>query len=91
MTVLKFELKGEPDREAVEADVTLALFASECVYGRPRIRLETGYLVDDDGGACVISISGEAGEVAARVFAGLTAARLGESAFSVRRIEEAAT
>ena len=89
MTILKFELKGEPDREAVEADVTLAMFASECVFGKTRMRLETAYLVDDDGGACVVNVAGEAGEVAARVFAGLTAARLGEAAYSVKRVEEA--
>ena len=53
--VLRFKF-SEADRETVEGDVALAIFAAECVYGRPRVRLETSYLVDDDGGACVLEI-----------------------------------
>jgi hypothetical protein len=90
MAILKFEFRGEVDREAIETDVTLAIFASECVFGKPRIRLEASYLLDDEGKACVISTAGEAGEAAARRFAGLTAARVGEEGYSVRRQHEAA-
>jgi len=85
MTILKFSLPGEQDRDAVEADVALALLAAECVYGKPRIRLEASYVVADDGSACVVKTSGEAGEAAARIFAGLTAARVGEDGYKVRR------
>ena len=87
MTVLKFELAGDPDRDAVEADVALALFAAECVFGKPRVRMEASYLVDNSGHACVFNAGGEAGEAAARIFAGLTAVRLGEAAYSIRRLE----
>lgn len=83
--VLRFKF-NKVSRETVEADVALAIFAAECVYGRPRVRMETSYLVDDDGGACVLEIGGEAGESVARVFAGLCAARLGEDAYSVQRV-----
>ncbi len=87
MTVLKFEFLGKRDHDAVEADATFAIFASECVYGRPRIRLEASYLIADDGSACVVKAMGEAGEAAARIFAGLTAARVGEQAYSVKRVD----
>jgi hypothetical protein len=86
-TILKFEVAGETDREAVEADVALAIFAAECIYGKPRTRIETSFLVDQEGQACVIRAEGEAGEAAARIFAGLTAARLGEGAYAVRVLE----
>jgi hypothetical protein len=88
MSILRFELTGEQNNETVATDISLALFAAECVYGKPRVRLEASYVVADDGSACVLKASGEAGEVAARVFAGLTAARLGEAAYSVKRVEE---
>lgn len=88
MNVLRFEFLGESDPEAVEADVALAIFAAECVYGRSRIRLEASYLVANEGRACVLKSGGEAGEAAARVLAGLCAARLGEHAFRVRRLRE---
>lgn len=82
--VLRFKFR-EADRETVEADVALAIFAAECVYGRPRVRMEASYLVDGDG-ACVLQVDGEAGESVARVFAGLCAARRGEEAYSVQRV-----
>ncbi len=83
--MLRFKF-SEADRETVEADVALAIFAAECVYGRPRVRMEASYLVDGDGRACVLEISGEAGESVARVFAGLCAARLGEESYSIQRV-----
>ncbi len=83
--VLQFKF-SEADRETVEADVALAIFAAECVYGRPRVRMEASYLVDEGGTACVLDISGEAGDAVARVFAGLSAARFGDQAYSVRRL-----
>ena len=82
--VLRFKFR-QSEPETVEADVALAIFAAECVYGRPRVRMETSYLIDDDG-ACVLEVDGEAGESVARVFAGLCAARLGEEAYSVQRV-----
>jgi len=84
--MLRFKL-SEASRETVEADVALAIFAAECVYGRPRVRMEASYLVDEDGRACVLEVAGEAGESVARVFAGLCAARLGEDAYSVHRVK----
>ena len=89
MAILKFTMAREQDRGAVETDVALALFAAECVYGKPRVRLEASYLVADDGSACVVRANGEAGDAAARIFAGLTAVRVGEAAYSVKRLEEA--
>ena len=82
-TVLKFELEGEADPEAVESDIALALFAAECVYGRPRVRLEASYLVGSEGRDCVLRSDGEAGDAAARIFTGLTSVRMGDAAYSV--------
>src|SRR5436190_20394366 len=84
-SVLHFRITQETDAEAIQDDVTLALYAAECVYGKPRVRLEAAYIVEDDGRTALVEAAGEAGEVAARIFAGLLAARFGESGYSVRR------
>jgi hypothetical protein len=84
--LLRFSFKEGETRETVEADIALAIFAAECVYGRPRVRMETSYLVEGTGKACVVDVSGEAGEAAARVFAGLAAARVGENSYTVQRL-----
>lgn len=83
--VLRFKFQNG-DKDNVEADIALAIFAAECVYGRPRVRMEASYLVDEDGTVCVLSVDGDAGDSIARVFAGLCAARLGEDAYSIQRM-----
>ena len=83
--ILKFAFQGELDADDIEADLALAIFAAECIYGRPRVRLETRYVVGLGGQTCVMEISGAAGESAARVFAGLASARHGEEAIDISR------
>ena len=86
MSLVRFEVQGEPDPESLEADAALALYAAECVYGRPRVRLEAAYALGADGASCEIETTGEAGEVAARVLAGLLTTRHGEDGYVVRRL-----
>lgn len=86
---VRFRLRGR-DREAVEADLGLAMLAAESLYGQPRLRLEAGYALAEDGCTCVIEARGEAGAAVTRIFAGLTSARVGESGYSVERVESAA-
>jgi hypothetical protein len=85
-SVLQFKFPRVADSERLEEDMALAIFAAECLYGRPRLRMEASYLIDDSGNACVMSICGSAGKAAACIFAGLAAARFGEDSFSVRRV-----
>ena len=88
MSLLRFSFLDGDDREAVEADVTLAIFASECVFGKSRVRLEASYTVAPDGSHCVLRIGGESGEAAARIFTGLISVRRGETNFTVQRLPE---
>ena len=83
--ILPFEFGRPTDIEALEDHVVLALFAAECVYGKPRTRMEASYLVDEDGESCVLRADRDAGEAAARIFTGL-AARLGDAAFKVQKV-----
>ena len=75
--LVRFEFSGTTTADEVEADLGLAILCSECIYGRPRVRMEVSYAVDPAGRSCVLETAGEAGGAAARVFAGLLAVRLG--------------
>ena len=86
--VFRFTFYVEPDPEDIEADLALAIFAAECLHGRPRVRLETRYLVAPDGQTCVLEVSGPAGESAAQVFTGLATARFGEEAVRISQHQE---
>lgn len=82
--LIKFEFP-EPEQEEVEQDIALSIFTAECIHGRPRTRLDVGYLLSDDGHRAVFEVRGEAGETALRVLVGLLAARFGEGGFNVER------
>ena len=43
----------------VEDDIALAIFASECVHGRPKARLDVSYLIAADRGNCEITPASE--------------------------------
>ncbi len=85
--ILRFAFNHEQDQEGVEGDMALAIFAAECIHGRPRVRMETRYLISPGGSGCVMELSGDAGEAAAQVFVGLATARFGEEAVSINRFE----
>ena len=84
--VVRFVFPEAGCREGIEADIALAIFSAECLYGRPRTRLEVSYLVDGEGRRCVLRARGEAGETALKVFLGLCGARFGEEGFQVTRV-----
>ncbi len=86
--ILRFAFNQGRDQEGVEGDMALAIFAAECIHGRPRVRMETRYLISPGGSGCVMELSGDAGEAAAQVFTGLATARFGEESISINRIEE---
>lgn len=85
--VIRFRFSEPVERQEVEDDVCLAIFAVECLFGAPRVRLElAGFLVSEDGSCCVLDVCGPAGEAAARVFTGLTTTRVGGGALNVERV-----
>ena len=85
--IVRFKFNPPVDRMEVEDDVCLAIFMVECLVGKPRVLLEVGgFLVSEDGECCVLDVRGPAGEAAARVFTGLSAARVGDEALRVERV-----
>jgi len=47
--ILKFAFQGETGPEEIESDMALAIFAAECLHGRPRVCMETRYLISPGG------------------------------------------
>jgi hypothetical protein len=87
--IVRLVVSEPEDQRDIEDDLALAIFAAECLYGRPQTRLELRYQLDADGGRCVAEVHGPAGEAAVRVLVGLVAARHGEGGFSVERLPAA--
>src|SRR5438309_956920 len=85
-SIVRFRFANSSTEDAIEDDLALAVFASECIYGRPRTRLEMRYLVSPDGASCVAEVGGPAGEAVLCVFMGLVGVRCGEGSVSVERI-----
>ena len=76
-------------KEGIEADACLAIFAAECIHGRPKTRMAVSYLVDEHGEHCVLRVQGEPGEMALQVFIGLCGERFGEDGFEIERLAAA--
>lgn len=83
---VRFVFPNSGSRDEIEADVGLSIFSAECLYGRPRTRLQVSYLIDNEGGRCVLRVRGEAGETALKVLIGLCCERFGENGFTVERL-----
>jgi len=81
--VVRFVFPESGRREGIEADISLAVFSAECLYGRPRTRLHVSYLINNEGSRCVFRVRGEAGETALQVFIGLCGERFGEDGFEI--------
>lgn len=92
--VCKFEFPEGLDREMIETQLALAIVATECTFGQPRVRINAAYCVSPasdtaDGKTkpkVAIDVSTEVGEHIAQVFTGLMIRQLGEDEFTVDRI-----
>ncbi|MFC1715626.1 hypothetical protein ACFL6S_18295 [Candidatus Poribacteria bacterium] len=95
-TVCKFEFPEELDRETIETQLALAIVATECTFGQPRVRINAAYCLSpasdtSDGKTkpkVAIDVSTDVGEHIAQVFTGLMIRQLGEDQFKVDRIRE---
>ena len=92
--VCKFEFPEELDRETIETQLALAIIATECTFGQPKVRISAAYCVSPasdtaDGKTkpkVAVDVSTEVGEHIAQVFTGLMIRQIGEDNFTVDRI-----
>ncbi|MDD2773709.1 MAG: hypothetical protein PHP45_08450 [Elusimicrobiales bacterium] len=69
--------------ELLEAQITLAVIAVECMLGKAAVRIGFRYAVKKDKNAVVMETGNEAGEAIVRVFTGLLIRAFGETRFKV--------
>jgi hypothetical protein len=86
-SITRFRFSHPSNPALLEGDMSVAVLAVEALYGPPRLRIEAGYLVREDGATCVIDARGAAGDALTRIFAGLCVARVGEDGFTVEHVE----
>lgn len=73
--------------EEVLATLDLAITAVECLHGESRTRLDARFADDVAKRAIVIDASTDVGQALNEVFVGYARRELGESAFSVERVD----
>jgi hypothetical protein len=89
-SVCRFTFPHETDRETIEAHLALAIIAAECLFGKPRVRIDAAYFLSKEQPQIAIDVSTGVGNHVARIFTGLMIRQLGEEAFTVDRITKAA-
>jgi len=86
-TVCRFKFSEDRDGETIEQQLALAIVATECTFGQPKVRISAAYCVSRDKPQAVIDVSTEVGEHIAQVFTGLMIRQLGEEKFTVDRVD----
>ena len=86
--VYRYRFSRETPMGEVRDSLHLAIFAAEGLHGRAQVRLDAGFLVDEQQHACVVDAATPAGRTVAQVFTGLLARQFGEDAFTVERVVE---
>jgi hypothetical protein len=84
--IFRYTILVEPSPRELEADIALAVYCAECLFGQPQVRHEVRYFITSDGRRCVVAAKGPAGSAVARLLTGLCAQRMGEASFSVERL-----
>ncbi len=76
------------DTDTIESHLAFAIVAVECLFGKPRVRMDTAYLLSKTRPQIAIDVSTTTGQYVARIFTGLMTRELGEESFVVDRITD---
>ena len=95
-SVCRFKFTKGIDRETIEKQLAFAIVSTECTFGQPKVRINTGYFIlpkDKIAGGeneikVVIDVSNEIGEHVAQLFTGLIIRQFGEDKFVVDRVND---
>ena len=88
MHICKFKFNKEIPRDEIEAMIARAIFTTETLYGKSKVRLSAAYLAMDD--KVIVDVSTTVGQHIAEVFVSLVNWEFGETSYSVERIENIA-
>ncbi len=87
--VCRFKFPADLEGELIESQLALAIVATECTLGQPKVRINAAYSISKDRTRVVIDVSTNVGEQIAQIFTGLMMRQLGEDGFSVERLRKA--
>ena len=88
MHICKLKFNKEIPRDEIEAMIARAIFTTETLYGKSKVRLSAAYLAMDD--KVIVDVSTTVGQHIAEVFVSLVNWEFGETSYSVERIENIA-
>ena len=72
----------------VRDSLAMSIFAAEGIHGQAQVRLDAGYVMDEDARVCVVDAGTPVGLTVAQVFTGLLVRQFGDDAFTVERVEK---
>ena len=75
--------------DEIEGTLLLSVLAAEGLHGQSRVRRDAAYCFDAEKRACVIDVGSVVGRDISNIFSGLAAHEFGETAFTVRRANDA--
>ena len=87
--VCRFKFPADLEGELIESQLALAIVATECTLGQPKVRINAAYSISKDRTWVVIDVSTNVGEQIAQIFTGLLMRQLGEDGFTVDRLRRA--
>jgi len=86
--IYKYSFDNQFQLKEIENSLFIAALATESLYGRSRLKLDTAFRLEKQKRSCVIDGSTEVGQHIACVFTGLLTKEFGEDGFKVERLNE---
>jgi len=86
MTAIRFTFDDSASMEEVAGTLHLARIAAESLHGEDRVRLETAFVIDRPGRACIIDAACEAGRTLALIFGGYARREFGGGAVCMEHV-----
>jgi hypothetical protein len=86
---IKIQFLDDVPPDEIEAALIVAVFATESLYGAPRLRLDGGHNFDRDRLVLTVDATAAVGQSLSRLFVGFISRELDEECYSVRHLSSA--
>jgi hypothetical protein len=87
--LIKIQFLDDVPPDEIEAALVLAVFATESLYGAPRMRLDGGHNLDRDRLVLTVDATAAVGQTLSRLFLGFISRELDEECYCVRHVAQA--
>jgi len=83
---IKVQFLEDVPPDEIEAALILATFATESLYGAPRLRLDAGHNFDRERLLLTVDATAAVGQTLSRLFLGFISRELDDECYSVRHV-----